>query len=103
YECNNKVAYTLRGVHVALEILWNWEAVEGGDVYEASFRGDRSTIEIRQGKDENFVPQLYIVPLGNNEVADAVEKRVAALQSRWPGLSVVHAGEELRLVIPSQY
>ena len=36
YYCNNSVAYTLRGVHVELEILWNWEAAEGGDVYEAS-------------------------------------------------------------------
>ena len=26
YYCNNSVAYTLRGVHVELEILWNWEA-----------------------------------------------------------------------------
>src|SRR5205814_7441013 len=39
YNCNNSVAYTLRGVHVDLEILWNWEAAEGGDVYEDSFRG----------------------------------------------------------------
>ena len=29
YYCNNSVAYTLRGVHVELEILWNWEAAGG--------------------------------------------------------------------------
>jgi hypothetical protein len=102
YECNNKVAYTLRGVHVALEILWNWEAVEGGDVYEASFRGSQSTVEIRQGKDEKFVPELYIVPLGE-QVVKAAEKRVAALQSRWPGLALTHVGEELRIVIPAEF
>src|SRR5438067_1174843 len=35
YFCNNSVDYTLRGVHVKLEILWNWQAPEGsGDVYE---------------------------------------------------------------------
>ncbi len=60
YYCNNSVAYTLRGVHVELEILWNWEAAEGGDVYEASFRGTKSRVEIRQGKAERFVPEVYI-------------------------------------------
>src|SRR5437763_12585177 len=34
YFCNNAVDYTLRGVPVALEIVWDWEAPPGaGDVY----------------------------------------------------------------------
>jgi predicted dehydrogenase len=54
YFCNNSVHYALRGVHVALEIIWNWEAAPGtGDVYEASFRGSKVSIEIRQGQAEN--------------------------------------------------
>ena len=73
YYCNNSVAYTLRGVHVELEILWNWEAAEGGDVYEASFRGTKSRVEIRQGKAEHFVPEVYVAG-ANAEVAAAVEK-----------------------------
>src|SRR5664280_1191943 len=64
YYCNNSVAYTLRGVHVELEILWNWEAAGmpsvPGDVYEASFRGTKSRVEIRQGPSERFVPEVYI-------------------------------------------
>src|SRR5262249_53129689 len=45
YMCNNSVHYTLRGVHVKLEILWNWEAPAGaGDVYEAAFRGSKADI-----------------------------------------------------------
>ncbi|HEY1497241.1 MAG TPA: putative oxidoreductase C-terminal domain-containing protein [Candidatus Solibacter sp.] len=102
YYCNNTVAYTLRGTHVELEILWKWEVLEGGDVYEASFRGTNSTIEIRQGREENFLPELYIVPRGNN-VPAAVEKRVASMQSRWPGLAVHRTGDELRIVIPSRF
>jgi predicted dehydrogenase len=102
YYCNNSVAYTLRGIHVELEIVWNWEAAQGGDIYEASFRGTHSKVEIRQGKDESFVPELYIVPM-SNDVAAAVDRRVAALQSRWPGLGVVKSGEELRIVVPSKF
>jgi len=100
YYCNNAVHYTLRGVHVKLEIVWNWEATEGaGDVYEATFRGTKSSVEIRQTKAENHIPELYIVPW-REEVSTAVRKKVAALQSRWPGLSVVEAGKDLRIVVP---
>uniref|UniRef100_Q024I0 Putative oxidoreductase n=1 Tax=Solibacter usitatus (strain Ellin6076) TaxID=234267 RepID=Q024I0_SOLUE len=102
YYCNNTVAYTLRGIPVELEILWKWEAPEGGDVYEASFVGANSKVEIRQGREENFLPELYIVPTGNG-VPAAVEKRVAALQSRWPGLAVTRPGEDLKLVIPAKF
>jgi predicted dehydrogenase len=102
YYCNNSVAYALRGVHVDLEILWNWEAVEGGDVYEASFRGTKSRVEIRQGKAEHFVPEVYIAG-ANAEVAAAVARRVTALQTRWPGLAAVKSGADLRLSIPEKF
>ena len=102
YYCNNSVAYTLRGVHVALEILWNWEAAEGGDVYQASFRGSKSRVEIRQGPAERFVPEVYIAG-ADAGVAAAVEKRVAALQSRWPGLAAVPSGPEIRIVVPEKF
>ncbi len=87
YYCNNAVSYTLRGVHVAMEILWNWEAAEGGDVYEASFRGTRSRVEIRQSKAERFVPEVYVAGAAAG-VREAVDRRVAVLQARWPGLAI---------------
>jgi hypothetical protein len=96
------VAYTLRGIHVDLEILWNWEAAEGGDVYEASFRGTKSRVEIRQGKAERFIPEVYI-PGASAEVAAAVGKRVAVLQARWPGLTTVQIGTDIRIVVPEKF
>jgi predicted dehydrogenase len=103
YYCNNSVAYTLRGVHVELEILWNWEAPAGsGDVYEASFRGTKSRVEIRQGKAESFVPEVYVAG-ADAGVAAAAEHRVAALQARWPGLTAVKSGPDLRIVVPEKF
>jgi predicted dehydrogenase len=100
YYCNNAVHYTLRGIHVKLEILWNWEAPEGaGDVYEAVFRGTKSNVEVRQTKD----PELYIVPSGGEEVLKVVRKKVAALQSQWPGLAVVEAGKALHILVPETF
>ena len=87
YYCNNSVSYTLRGVHVKLDILWNWEAPAGaGDLYEASFRGSNAKIEIRQGK----LPELYIVPIGDRaRVFAAVKKKVNGIcnSSSFPGVT----------------
>jgi predicted dehydrogenase len=102
YYCNNSVAYTLRGVHAELEIAWNWEAAEGGDVYEASFRGPRARVEIRQGKAERFVPEVYVAAPGPG-VDEAVARRVAALQSRWPGLTAVKSGDGIHVAIPEKF
>lgn len=103
FYCNNSVHYKLRGVDVKLEILWNWEAPEGsGDVYEAAFVGPKLRAEIRQGKPEKFIPELYLVP-SDASVATAVRKKVEALQSRWPGLGAEPTGNDIRIVIPEKY
>jgi predicted dehydrogenase len=106
YYCNNAVSYTLRGVHVDLEMLWNWEAPAGaGDVYEASFRGSKSRIEIRQDTAEKHVPELYIVPETalRDEVFAAVDRAVANLQKQWPGLSAARSDREVHIVIPEKF
>jgi len=100
YFCNNSVSYSLRGVHVKLDILWNWEAAEGGDVYEAVFRGTNARIEIRQGKAERFLPELYVV--GTHGTA-ALKRKIAMLQTKYPGLAFVENGNEARIVIPDRF
>jgi predicted dehydrogenase len=103
YFCNNSVHYTIRGVHVKLDILWNWEAPEGsGDVYEAVFRGTRARVEIRQGNAERYVPELFIVPL-DTASREAARKKVGELQSRWPGIALAESNHEIRIVIPDKF
>lgn len=100
YYCNNAVEYTLRGVPVSLEIVWDWEAQPpAGDVYEASFAGSKARVEIRQGAAQKHVPELYI----SGADRAAIESRVAALQSRWPGVQAVAAGSEWHIAIPEKY
>jgi predicted dehydrogenase len=106
YYCNNSVHYTLRGVHVRLEIVWQWQAEPGaGDVYEALFRGTRARVEIRQGEAEKHIPELYIAPIAalRAEVFAAARQRIAELQSRWPGLIAVERGNELHIAIPERF
>lgn len=106
YYCNNAVHYTLRGIHVKMDILWNWEAPAGsGDVYEAAFRGTRASAEIRQGAPEKFIPEVYIVPAADarDAVFAALRTKVDQLQSRWPGIAIRQTGTEAQLVIPEKF
>ena len=105
YYCNNAVHYTLRGIHVKMDILWNWEAPPGtGDVYEAAFRGTKANVEIRQGAPEKYVPELYVVPAeARAAVFAALKKKVDELQAHWPGLAISETANEARLVIPDRF
>lgn len=105
YFCNNTVSYTLRGIHVKLDIQWAYEAPPGRkDTHSAVFRGSRSSIEVRQDDAHNFVAEVIVVPAdaaGRAAVRTALERRVAALQSEYPGLALADEAGGYRLVIPA--
>src|SRR5712692_6118999 len=92
YFCNNSVHYTVRGAHVKLDILWNWEAPAGsGDTYDAAFRGTQARIEIRQGKQQQYIPELYVVPDSPSSKAvvfSALRRKVDLLQKLYPGVAL---------------
>lgn len=107
YYCNNSVDYLLRGAHVRVEAVWNWEAPPGtGDIYTARLRGNKAIVDLRQGAAENHRPELYIAPASTAwraEVFAAARRRIAQLQARWRGLDAIETGGELRLSIPEEF
>jgi len=107
YYCNTLVSYTVRGIHTKLNTVWNYEAPAGaGDTHFAVFRGTRSRIEVRQGKEQNYRPELYVVPNSaaqKAEVLAALKRKVEALQSRFPGIAVSDLGAEMLVTIPDKY
>src|SRR6266852_3973917 len=107
YYCNNSVHYTVRGTHVKLDILWNWEAPAGsGDTYDAAFRGTKARIEIRQGKQQQYIPELYVVPdplSSKAEVFSALRRKVDLLQKLYPGVALKEDAGEGNMAIPDRY
>jgi predicted dehydrogenase len=99
YQCNVHLDYAVRGVHVGLDMVWEWlEPMGGGDTHTETWRGTSARIELRHGPDEGWRPQLYVVPL--TDVGAALERRVAALAETYPGLGLEERGGEWRIVIP---
>jgi len=107
YFCNTQVGYQLRGLHVQLDVLWDYEAEAGtGDTHLAVFQGSRSRIEIRQGKEENFVPELFVVPRqpdAKAKIGEALSRKLQTLQSKWPGIAVADGVSHFQVTIPDRY
>lgn len=106
YYCNNSVDYTLRGLHVRLQATWDFAAPPGKkDTEVAVFRGSRARVEVRQGAEEQYRPEVYIVPNRPEDRAallTAVQTRVAALQTRWPGAAIEEQTGRFRVLIPDK-
>ncbi|MBS1789782.1 MAG: oxidoreductase [Acidobacteria bacterium] len=107
YYCNGSMTYALRGVHAKLDVIWNYEApAGGGDTHVAIFKGTKSSLEIRQGKEENWKPELYVVPNSASSKAAilaALKTKVASLQSKYAGVGVEERGNKLWVTIPDKF
>jgi len=107
YYANGEMIYAMRGVHVKLAVSWNFQAPEnGGDTHHSLFRGSKANVIIRQGKEQNYQPQLYVEPApGTNaeELAASLKKAVAELQSRYPGLALERQANCWQVLIPQEH
>jgi len=90
YYSNGEMIYTIKGVHVKLRVTWNFEAPQGGgDTHYSLFRGTKANIIIRQSKEQNYQPELYVEPArgaGEKELETSLKRVVAELQSTYPGV-----------------
>lgn len=107
YDGNTSLVYTLRGIHTRLKVSWAFEAAPGaGDTHAAVVRGSRARIEVRQGAEQKYRTEVYIVPANRADharVAEAAKARVAALQASVRGLAIEDSGQELHVIVPEAY
>lgn len=105
YFCNNSVSYTLRGIHVKLDVTWAFEAPAGRkDAHSATFRGRKSSVEFRQNQEGNFQSEIYVVPADQRNLAavrSALQRKITALQPSFPGLAIEEQPSGLHVVIPN--
>ena len=106
YYCNTLVSYALRGVHVKLNVIWDWEAPAGSDTHFAFYRGTRARVEIRQTRADKYRPELYVNHVdaaSKAAVLTAVRAKLQTLQRDYPGVTVEDRGAELHLNIPDAF
>ncbi|MCI0498268.1 MAG: hypothetical protein L0Y36_01110 [Planctomycetales bacterium] len=104
---NGQIDFTVRGIHARAKVEWNYQAPEGaGDTHYSIMKGTRANLVIRQGKEENFRPELYVEPaegLAADNLAGAVFRATLNLQRTWPGVLGHKEGDRWRIIIPDRY
>jgi predicted dehydrogenase len=105
---NGEMIYALKGVWVKLSVTWNFEAPEGGgDTHYSLFRGSKAHVIIRQGKEQNYQPEVYVEPAPGadaDELVASLEKAVPHLQGQFPGLKIrKEQGNCWQVLIPEEF
>lgn len=104
---NGETTFTMKGICMKLSVTWNFQAPEGGaDTHTSLFRGSKAHVVIRQGKEQNYQPEVYVEPAPGGDTqatAKALKKAVARLQDRFPGIEAVkEQGNSWHVVIPKE-
>jgi predicted dehydrogenase len=101
YAGNGTATVRLRGVHVRLTALWDYEAQPGcGDTHEAVARGTVGRVEVRP---DGGQPQLSVVaadPARHAEVLAAVDRRCQGWQGTFPGVAARDLGGRVHVEVP---
>lgn len=103
--CNGEFTYVINGVHAKVSVIWNYKAPEGtGDTHYSLMRGTNASLIIRQGKEEQFKPTLYIEQRSKD--ADFEQKLRAALarvESKFPGIGLAKVANGWTITVPEKY
>lgn len=103
---NGEINYTLKNIHAKIIARWNYQAVSGGDTHYSLFKGTKASVEIKQGKEENYLPTLYVKQNGKEDAAafsTAMQKAVAALNATHAGITAEKTIKGWKLVIPQSF
>ena len=101
---NGTINYKIRNVHARVCVVWNYKSPEGaGDTHYSIMRGSKASLVIRQEKEQQYKPTLYIEPLKTDNYEAALTKEFATLETRYPGIALRKSGNGWQVVIPEKY
>ena len=106
-DSNGAFTFALRGVHAKVSVEWRFEAPPGtGDTHYSLMRGTRAALIIRQGKEQNYKPTLYVekrAATTDAEFERVLRTAITAIAKTWPGIDAKKNDAGWEIVIPDQY
>ena len=104
---NGEVIYTLRGVHIRVRTLWNFEAEAGAsDTNQSMLRGSNANLTMRQGIEQKWKQVLYVekkTPIPDGEYEKKLRASISTLCATWPGLDIKPTGSTWEIIVPKKY
>lgn len=101
---NGQINYALKGVHAKVSVTWDFKAPEGtGDTHYSIIRGSKANVIIRQGKEQNYKPVLYIeqaAGLDMDAYETSLESGLKKIQAMYPGVDLKKVNKGWEVIIP---
>lgn len=105
-DANGSVDYIIKGIHARITALWRYQAPDGsGDTHYSLLRGTKANLVIRQGKEEKYLPTLYVEPAksADSNYEATLQAAIKKIGSQYPGVSLEKSSGGWKAVIPEQY
>ena len=103
---NGEIVYQIKGIWAKVSVTWDYQPPSGGgDTHFSLMRGTLCDLVIKQGKEENFKPTLYVENIKGSSVNDFTVKLKEALATLpYDSLTVEPSGKSaLKINIPAKY
>jgi hypothetical protein len=103
---NGEMVYQIKGIWAKVSVEWKYQALPGGgDTHYSVMRGSECDLVIKQGKEEKFVPTLYIENIKGSAMNDFTGRLKEALGSLpFDSLEVETVNStSLKINIPQKY
>jgi len=104
-KCNGEFTYQINGVHAKVSVIWNYKAPEGtGDTHYSLMRGTNAALIIKQGKEEQFKPTLYIEQRSQDPNFEAkLKAALTKVAEKFPGIGLAKNGSGWIVTVPDRY
>jgi len=104
-KCNGEFTYQINGVHAKVSVIWNYRAPEGtGDTHYSLMRGTNAALIIKQGKEEQYKPTLYIEQRSKDpNFEQKLKAALANVEARFPGIGLAKNVNGWTITVPDRY
>src|SRR6187401_1403969 len=100
---NGEINYTIKGVHAKVNVVWSYQTESGNDTHYSIMRGTKANLVIRQGKEENFKPVLYIEPINNDAAFQSiVEQNFSKISTKFSGVELYKIAKGWSITLPEK-
>ena len=104
---NGEINYQVKGVHAKTSVIWKYQAPEGtGDTHYSIMRGSKANLVIRQDKDQQYKPTLYIEPVGKAKDASyekTLNEQMKTIVAKYPGVELKSTKAGWEVIVPKKY
>lgn len=105
---NGDIIYKIKGIHAKTLVKWNYTYPEGGgDTHFSVMKGSKANLVIRQDKEQNYKPELFIEISGATDKAGyeaALKGEFKSIVNKFPGVSFAKVNDGVfQVMIPDEY